>query len=459
MRYQKFTPFLLTAMLAGCSVGPEYQKPEVPMPASWQNAADSSSWPDPNWWQQFQLAELDQLMQVANQGNFDLAVAVARLKQANAQAEIAGAPLLPQIAATANGERIRQQPGYKTGSKSFTGYLSASYELDFWGKLADLADNAALTARASAFDRQTAELTLQATLANSYLQLLALNQRIMIARNNLSAAETIADAYRARLEVGASSQLDLAQQQTLVEQQRAALPPLLLQQRQTLDAIAVLVGHLPESLTAPKADLQQLHLPAVMAGLPSALLARRPDVQSAEARLQAANANVRAAVAAMFPAITLTAEGGGASSALSNLFKPAGAFYLLNGALSQPIFRGGVLEGGRDLAQGQYDEQAALYGKAVISAFADVEDALAAVQQQARQEQADQAARDSARQAYEIAQAQLYSGTIDLQTLLNTQRSLFQSEDQLAQVKLLHAQAVVALFRALGGGWQGTEKG
>jgi outer membrane protein TolC len=181
-------------------------------------------------------------------------------------------------------------------------------------------------------------------------------------------------------------------------------------------------------------------------------------VQSAEARLQSANQTVKAAVAALFPAITLTGQGGGASTSLSDLFKPAGVFYALTGSLSQPIFHGGQLEGGQLLAEGQYDEQVATYRKAVVSAFADVEDALAAVEQEGRREEADKVAANTAQRAYDIAQAQLYSGTIDILTVLNTQRSLFQAQDELAQARLAHASAVVGLFKALGGGWKSVEE-
>jgi len=458
MRTQNLTWIVASLALAGCSVGPDYQRPETPTPQAWSSQAGIQSWPDAEWWRGFQSAELDGLMQDARSANFDLAVAVARLKQANAQAIIAGAPLMPSVGAGAGAERQRVRPSYATDHIGFSASLTASYELDFWGELADQANAARFAANSSAFDRQTAELTVQSSVADSYFSLLSLNERVKLAEDNVRASEGVLDAYKARFEVGTASELDLAQQQNVVDEQRAALPPLLEQQRQTRDALAVLVGQLPENLKAPAGSLEGLRLPAVAAGLPSGLLTRRPDVQSAEARLQSANANVKAAVAAMFPSITLTAQGGGASGALSDLFKPAGIFYALVGGASQPIFRGGALEGGRLLSEGQYEEQTAVYRKAVISAFADVEDALAAVELEAKREVAQAAAVSSARKAYDIAQAQLYSGTIDILTVLNTQRSLFQAEDLLAQARLGHAQAVVSLYKALGGGWERTEE-
>lgn len=447
-------------LLSGCGVGPDYHRPETDQPRNWEGGAASAEWPGLSWWHDFRAPELDRLMEAAREGNNDLAIAVARLKQANGQAAIAGAPLLPAVTAAGSAERTRQpSSGYKKGTKLYNANLAASYELDFWGQLRDQAEAARLTAAASAFDRETAELTLQSAVAGSYFSLLSLNERVQLAHDNLRAAENVLEAYRARFEVGTASALDLAQQENVVATQRAALPPLIEQLRQGRAALAVLLGRMPEGLAAPAGDLGAVRLPSVGAGLPSGLLQRRPDVQSAEARLQAANQTVRAAVAAYFPAITLTAQGGGASNSLSDLFKPAGVFYALAGGAAQPIFRGGALEGGQQLAEGQYDEQAASYRKAVISAFADVEDALSAVEQESRREEDDRLAVGTAQRAYDIAEAQLYSGTIDILTVLNTQRTLFQAKDELAQARLSHAQAVVSLFKALGGGWEVAPEG
>ena len=460
MKYKRglFFGIGLAALLAGCSVGPDYQRPKIEQPTTWTGTQGRDDWPGLTWWRDFHADELDRLMQAAHDGNFDLAIAVARLRQANAQAAIAGAPLLPQVSAGLQAERLRQPPSTPRGTKEYSGSLSASYELDFWGQLHDQAEAARLTAAASAFDRETAELTLQSAVADSYFSLLSLNERIQLAESNLKASEDVLAAYQARLEVGAASALDVAQQENVVATQRAVLPPLIEQQRQARDALAVLVGLNPDGVAAPAGTLASVKLPGVAPGLPSGLLQRRPDVQSAEAKLQAANQSVKAATAAFFPSITLTAQGGGASTSLSDLFKPAGVFYSLIANASQPIFKGGALEGGKELAEGQYDEQVATYRKAVVSAFADVEDALAAVEQEDRREEADKLVVSTARRAFDIAQAQLYSGTIDILTVLNTQRTLFQAQDELAQARLAHAQAVVGLFKALGGGWQVLEE-
>lgn len=459
MRVKACFPIIISLIVTGCNIGPDYQRPKIELAAQWDGGATMEKWPDQSWWQAFHQDQLDRLMQEARSANFDLQIAMARLKQANAQAVIAGAPLLPSLQGGANAERTRQSPSYRSGTNILNATATASYEIDFWGAVADQAEAARLAARASRFDRATAELTVQSAVASSFFTLLSLNERIALAQANIRAAQSVCDAYQARLEVGTASQLDLAQQQNVLAEQQAALPPLLSQQRQARDALALLIGKMPEQVTAPEGDLAKVALPTVAAGLPSGLLARRPDIQSAEAQLQQANQNVRASMAALFPNINLTAQGGGASNALADLFKPAGVFYLLSGSLSQPIFKNGALQSGVELAQGQYEQQEALYRKAVVSAFADVEDALIAVEMENQREKADQRAFETARTAYDIAQAQLFSGTIDILTLLNTQRSLFQAQDALAQARLTHAQAVVGLFIALGGGWQSPEEG
>ena len=189
-------------------------------------------------------------------------------------------------------------------------------------------------------------------------------------------------------------------------------------------------------------------------GLPSALLARRPDVANAEAQLISANANIQVARAAFFPSIDLTAQGGFISSALSDVLKPSNAIYSLTAGLTQPIFEGGALEGQFDLAQARYDELLADYRKAVLSAFGNVEDALTAVQQTADQEQRQQQAVATAQRAYDFARAQMKAGTINILTVLNTENALFSAQDILVQAKSAHFQALVELYGALGGGWQ-----
>lgn len=448
-------------LLAGCSVGPDYQRPETPAPQAWaeRNAA-ATPWPSMTWWQDFASPPLNAFMEEAQRTNFDIGAAMARVRQAEAQVKIAGASLFPAVAAGGGAARNRSiattpnSGGSPVGTNTYNAVLSASYELDFWGKYADARDAAVAVAQATRFDQQTTALTIEANVANTYFAIAALQDRLAVARNNLTIAETTLDAIRARVSAGTASGLDIAEQESVVAEQRAALPPLTQQLKQNVYTLAILTGKLPETVAVPAGGLAASTLPAVAAGLPSGLLARRPDVQFAEAQLVAANANIKAAKAALFPDISLTAQGGLESAALSKILDPASVLYSLAASVSQPIFEGGALEGNIELQQARYDELVQNYRKSVVSAFGDVENALAAVDYGTQQEAAQKVAVETAQRAYEIAQAQLYTGTIDIITMLNIQRTLFQAEDLLVQVKLAHAQAVVSLFRALGGGWE-----
>jgi NodT family efflux transporter outer membrane factor (OMF) lipoprotein len=448
-------------LLCSCSVGPDYQRPDMAQPEAWsQSGGDGNAWPSQTWWQGFSSPTLDRLMDQAMVANADIAQAMARVREADAQAKIAGASLYPAVQAGGGETRNRNNTttpkagGSPRGVETLNGALSASYELDFWGKYADAADAAAAAAKGSRFDRQTTVLTVEASVANTFFTIASLNDRLSVARNNLQTAEWVLDAIQARAGAGTASDLDVAQQESVVATQRAAIPPLVQQLRQNAFALAILVGRLPEELPAPADGLAGVRLPRVGDGVPAELLVRRPDVQSAEAGLMAANANVKAAEAAWLPDIKLTAQGGVQSSSLGSMLDPASVLYSLAGSVTQPIFSGGLLEGGIEYQKARYDELVEAYRKSVLSAFGDVETAMVAVDMTARQETAQQGVVDTAQRAYDIATAQMTSGTIDVVTLLNTQRTLFQAQDQLWQVKLSHAQAVVALFRALGGGWQ-----
>lgn len=434
---------------------------EPPVPAAFQATSESAkaAWPEPGWWRAFGSPELDRLMTEAQAANLDIAAAAARVVQADAQARVAGAGLLPTIDLTAGASRSRQGASGRGSSSNGPDVnalnvgLDASYEIDFWGKNRSALESAQSSALASRFDQETVALGVLASTADTYFQILTLQERLRIARENLDIAMRVLKAIQARISVGTATALDLAQQESVVATERVAIPPLQEQLEQTRNALAILLGRLPESLKVEGSDPSAIRIPAVGPGLPSELLTRRPDVRQAEAQLQAADADVRVARAAMFPSITLTARGGFESNALKTLFDPASELYNIAAALTQPIFEGYSLEGQLQAQRGRYVELLQDYRKAVLSAFEDVENALVAVRQTTQQEKLQADAVAIARRAYTISEAQLRAGTVDLLTVLDTQRSLFQANDALAQARLARLQAYVALFQALGGGW------
>jgi outer membrane protein, multidrug efflux system len=445
--------------LAGCNLGPYYHRPVVPPPPAWATPGDPTApeWPAAEWWRGFDSDDLNDLIARAQLANDDLRAAVARVRQADAQRRIAGAPLLPAVNLEANATRARAPvPGEQlfTTGNDFNPLLSASYELDFWGKNRAALAAASASAKASRYDRETVELSVLAGVAGTYFQALETRDRLAIAAANLTNARKVLGGLRLQEQAGIATALDVAQQETVVATVNATIPPLNQQLRQSLDALAILIGSTPEALDLTRGSLNQLGEPPVRPGLPSELLARRPDVAEAEAQLIAANANIAAARAAFFPSISLTANGGYESAALAGLLTPANRVWSIAAGATQPIFQGGALLGQYQLTKGRYEELLADYHKAVISALANVEDALIAVQQTrelvARQEEAVL----TAQRAYEFAQRQMHAGTINVLTLLNTETSLFSQRDGLAQARYAHLQSLVTLYQALGGGWR-----
>jgi outer membrane protein, multidrug efflux system len=461
----KWHPFALGvlcsagALLAACSVGPAYHRPDIAPPSQWHETAGGGAsaalWPAADWWHGFGSPKLDELIAEAERNNDDLAGAIARVQEADAQARIAGAALLPSVdlGATAARERAPVSGLGPQVYNNFNPVLSASYELDFWGKNRALRDSARAAAAASRFDQQTVALTVVSSVATTYFQALELRDRIQVAQQNLENGEKILRGFRLEQSAGTATGLDVAQQETTVALLNAALPPLLQQFRQTVYALAVLIGKTPESVDVDVGTLADLSIPAVAEGLPSQLLSRRPDVAEAEQQLIAANADITVARAALFPSIQLTASGGYESAALTSLVSPPNRVYSLAAGLTQPIFHGGALRGQVAFSQARYTELLTTYHKTVITAFGNVEGALVAAQQTAEQQKRQQDAVATARRAFEFSQTQMSAGVVNILTVLNTENALFSAQDELVQVNYLLLQALVDLYTALGGGW------
>jgi outer membrane protein, multidrug efflux system len=452
----------LVLSFGGCSVGPAYHHPVVATPVAWQNVpADTSpDWPQTDWWHGFGSAQLDDYIARAQAANDDIAAAIARVREADAQARIAGAALLPTLdgGASATRQRILMPNGQPPLLyNEYTPQLTASYEIDFWGKNRAAREAALDTAQASRYDREVIALTVATSVALTYFEILEQRDRLQVATDDLGNAQHVLDGLELEQKVGIATALDVAQQATTVATVNASIPPLAQQLRQSIDALAILVGQVPESIDVSDGSLQELTLPAITAGLPSKLLARRPDVAEAEAQLMSANANIAVARAAYFPSIDLTASGGYASTALNTLLLPESRVFALTAGLTQTIFDGGAIRGQVEYSRARYAELLSDYHKTVLTALGNVEDALVAVQQTSEQELRQQVAADVARRAFEFAQYQMKAGTINVLTVLNTENALFTAQDSLVQVKYQHVQALVDLYQALGGGWRQSQ--
>lgn len=462
MKYSRLRALYSCALLAlaACSVGPAYKRPDIPLPAQWRDAPDpqtSALWPDSDWWHGFGSETLDDLIGQAQRYNDDLAVAIARIREADAQVRIAGATLLPSLdfSAAATRQQARLTGLSSTTSfNSFNSDLFASYELDFWGKNRAALIAVRAAALASRYDKETVALTVVSSVATTYFQALEFRDRIQVAHSNLANGEQILHGFQLELNAGTANGLDVAQQETAVALLRTAIPPLQQQFRQTVNALAVLVGRAPETIEVDTGTLTSLTTPPIIDGLSSQLLSRRPDIAESEQQLISANANITVARAALFPNIQLTASGGFVSPALASLIGPAGRIWALSGGLTQPIFHGGALRAQVQFSDARYSELLSAYHKTVISAFSNVENALVAAQRTTEQQLRQEEAVARARRAFQFAQTQMSAGTVNILTVLNTENALFSAQDQLVQVHYLHLQSLVNLFTALGGGWQ-----
>ncbi len=454
-------------LLAGCDVGKKYQRPTLDVPAAYRATPQSAvaAWPSKDWWRGFRSAELNSLIDQARERNFDIAAAIARVRQADAQVRIAGAALLPTV--TGTGSATWEHAGLGTGTvaspvslgnasvdlHNYSTIVNASYELDFWGRNRAARQSAVASAMFSRFDQQTVALTVVTDVATTWFSALAFADRLAVARGNLAAAEQTLAVIRGRFDAGTATALDIAQQEALVAGERATIPNLANQMEQQVIALGILTGQPPERVSVRPNTLTKLALPPVASGLPSELLARRPDIASAEAQLVAQNFSITVARAAFFPSITLTGSAGYQAAALNRLVMPGGALAFLTAGLSLPIFDGGILLGQLEQAKGRYDELLADYRKAVVQAFTDVDTALTAWRFTTEQEALQVVAVAAAQRAADIARAQMAAGTVDITTVLTSETTLFADQDLLVQVRLARAQALLNLYNALGGGW------
>jgi NodT family efflux transporter outer membrane factor (OMF) lipoprotein len=418
-------------------------------------------WPTPAWWNTFTSPELAGLESDAQQNNLDLAVAAAQVLQAQAQTGIAASPLFPDIglnaSATRNGadKGIGVGPGgaVKRAGNTFAFGGSASYVLDLWGEARDNLHAAQYTMRSSQFAQETVALTIQTSVADTYLNVLGLRQRIAIIEANIDAAKRILVITQAKVTNGVSSNLDLAQQQAQLAQQEAQLPGLQEQEREQRYALAILLGRVPEGFDVKGKSLDGITPPLVAPGLPSELLERRPDVAGAEADLASQHASVDAARAAFFPQIGLSASGGWSSTALSSLIAPESVVWSIGASLVQTIFNGGLHAAQSDLQIARETQLVATYRKTVLTAFSDTESSLGQVAALADQQRLEEEEVRAAAEAFRISELQYREGVTDLLAVLQSQQTLFTAEDQLVQTKQARLEAVVGLYQSLGGGW------
>ena len=457
MPYLRFTPLAAALLLAGCSLIPTYQRPAAPVPEQWPastgqevgKVADAA----PDWKTFFADESLRELIGIALEHNRDLRVAVLGLQQARAQLGIRSADQWPTLNAALSGSRAPNGSGEIAKSYS-GGLLVTAYELDFFGRVASLKEQALAQYLASEAGSRSARIALVSGVAQAWIALLADSEQQELARRTLDTREDSLKLTRLRFEHGAASELELRLAESLAEGARVALEQSARQRAQDENALALLLGQpLPAGLRAllQPGKLDALQLPALAAGLPSQLLARRPDIQQAEQQLIAANASIGAARAAFFPRISLTAGIGSASKELSGLFKDGSWGYTLAPQLLLPIFDAGRNQAGLDSAQAGRDIALAQYEKAIQSAFREVADALAGRETLARQLAAQQAQAAADARRLELTGLRLRHGAASELDWLDAQRSHYASQQALLQTRLACWQNQVTLYKVLGG--------
>ncbi|WP_458371532.1 efflux transporter outer membrane subunit [Pseudomonas lactis] len=466
MNKRSLTPQLsalsVCLLLTACGANPPAIDSGIAAPAAWHYAEhEVNQATNQHWWTQFGSPALNRLIDQARRDSFDVAAAMARVRQAQATAVIAGAPLLPELKFNLGASRQRLLRGRGNSeldatesNRTVTNYdanLTASYEIDFWGGRAAARDSAVHSLQASEFDQANVELTLLSNVADRYAQTLAARQRLQIAELNLANARNVLNLVQTRFDAGSATALELAQQKSLVAGQQRQLPLIEQSAEESQITLAALLGQPVQALDLGTEPFHALSWPSIGPGVPSQLLSRRPDLAQAEAQLAAASADVTVARAAMLPTVTLGATlGSGASKAEEILRSP---FYTLTSGLMAPIFNNGRLSAERDKARARQDELLQTYRGAIINGFADVEKALSSITRLDQQRQWQTEELHQAQTAFQIAQSRYEAGAEDLLTVLETQRTLYDAQDQNVLLRLSRLQASIALYKALGGGW------
>ena len=454
---------MFSALLAGCSVGPNYHRPAVQTPTAFREPAENpqvqaqaASYADLPWWQVFQDPQLQELIRTAIKQNYDLQLAAERINAARAQLAVTRASQFPQVQGNGTFSGGKES-NFQTKFNFLTLTADAAFQLDFFGKLrrATEASRAQLLATEDA--RQTVILTLVSDVASDYFALLQLDLQLQITRNTVAAQEASVKLTNLRLDHGVATKLDVLQSQQVLDSANAQIPDLERQIAQEENAISILLGNYPQAVPRGRSLVEQALPPEVPPGLPSSLIERRPDIREAEQVMVAANAEIGVAKAQFFPQISLTGSGGGAfgrSSAFSGLMSSQLGIWSYGAQVSQPIFTAGALRGNLRLAESQHQQALITYRQSIQQAFGDVSDALIGYQKfhevRVRQESTVADLQESVR----LSNMRYKGGTTTYLEVLDGQRSLFAAELTLAQARGTEYQSLVQLYRALGGGWK-----
>ena len=454
-------PVVSLLLLSSCAVGPKYKRPTTAVPDSYRGATPDqhagTALGEEKWWAVFEDPGLQSLVREALTQNYDVRIAAERVLQAQAALGITRADQFPTITGglSAFNERFpktRVTPEFETSP--IQANLSLAWELDFWGKFRRATEAARANLLANEWAHRAVISTLVSNVAAAYFQLLELDAEMQISKSALTSRQESLRLVEIRAKGGNTSLMDVRQSEQLVYTAAAAIPDLERRTEQQENFISILVGRNPGPITRGKPLLEQVVPPTVPAGLPSTLLARRPDIQSAEQQLIAANARIGVARAAYFPQITITATGGYQSPALTDLFSGPSGLWSFGGQLIQPIFTAGRIRSNVRLTESQQREAVLFYQQSIQQAFREVADALVAYRKQQEFRQQEELLTAAAEDATRLANTRYRGGVTSYLEVLDSDTRYFDAQLGLAQAQLSERIALVQVYSALGGGWQ-----
>jgi outer membrane protein, multidrug efflux system len=450
---------LLTMILAGCTVGPDFKRPEAELPKDY-GVAQSPLPPAERWWTLFNDPVLDRLVDEALQANHDLKAAAARVEQARAQVAITRADQLPSVGVNASHARTRTSelgsfplPPDLVLINDNRAVLQLSWEIDFWGKYRRASEAARADLLASEAGRDAVRASLVSEVVRGYFALLALDSRTDTVERTLEGRQKTLELQKMRFDAGVVSELEFRQAESDLRSTQALVPVLRQARIAQENALAVLFGRTPRDVYEGRVDRGSPSMPVaieVPAGVPSELILRRPDLRQAEAQLHAANARIGVARAAYFPSVSLTGYYGGESQALHDLFSGPARTWSLAGGLLQPLFAAGQIKGGVDLADARTREAAELYQKAVANAFREVRDAIAAQSNLREAAQAQVERERSLARTLELERLRYDNGTVSLFEVIETERQLLLARLDAIDAERDRRNAIVELYLALG---------
>jgi multidrug efflux system outer membrane protein len=460
LRHQYFV-LAFTLLLGGCTLHPKYKRPATDIPGTYRGElpqdSRAASLGDEKWWEVFQDPELQGLIRIALQQNYDVRIAASRIIQAQAQFRITRSNQFPTVAGNVAATDLRSpknklQPAYQLNAEQLD--LSVSWVLDFWGQFRSATEAARAQLVATEWGRRAVLSSLVANVASGYFQLRALDLELAISKRTLADRQDSLGLVSTLERHGATSLLEVRQAEQLVYTASSEIPDLERQIQQQENALSILLGRYPSAIPRGQTLTEQAHAPDIPAGLPSALLERRPDVVNAEQQLISQNAQIGVARAAYFPQISLTGNGGTQSAALSGLFTGPSGLWNFTAGLTQPIFTAGRIKANIKLSEAQQRQAALVYQQTVQEAFREVSDALIGYQKAQEFRQQLQLLTDSAADASRLSALRYKGGATSYLEVLTNDTNYFAAELNLAQARFSELQAMVQLYQALGGGWQ-----